>query len=526
MASLLGILYAFISGVLLFSIAITVIREGFKTPLVCSFVLFALCTLVWNFFYAWMTFTHDPQWVVVLYRLSALGWGACPAMAFYYGYLVHTSYGAHAKPKRWVGWVLFSSVPIVWLDVWRGKLMATGFERSEFGWAETIELSYLGNLLFVALGMGGTVMILFFSIRILLSSKSHRARLHALLIAVPLVIVAFLTMLLHPVLPMFSFYGLPPFVQILIGLWLAVIVAVLQKYPVLNLNPQIAADVLLERISDLCFFIDVSERIVTINPAVQHVLGYGPQELLHKKASSFFSVEVCAHCKEGGGLEKTQLESIITTAEGTHLPFAITVNAVTDTLGDAVGYVLVAQEIREIKRLRKLSETDALTGAYNRRKLDNALLIAFSNFRRYHRKFSVIMFDLDRFKSINDCFGHDAGDRVLVEVSTMVRQSIRNDDLYVRMGGEEFIVVCPDTLGEHAANLAERIRKAIMDYNFGFNEGLTCSFGVCEVYAEDSPESLVKRADIALYHAKKAGRNRVYTYRLGTMELVEHKIAE
>jgi polar amino acid transport system substrate-binding protein len=161
-------------------------------------------------------------------------------------------------------------------------------------------------------------------------------------------------------------------------------------------------------------------------------------------------------------------------------------------------------------QLEKLSVTDKLTGIYNRLKLDEMLMHKKNVYDRYKRVFSVIMFDIDDFKKVNDNYGHQVGDDVLKKISSIAELNKRKSDILGRWGGEEFLIICPDTNLQGALALAEKIREEIEKYDFGIKT-LTASFGVSEYSENDSIEKLIKRADDALYKAKKEGKNRVFS---------------
>lgn len=159
-----------------------------------------------------------------------------------------------------------------------------------------------------------------------------------------------------------------------------------------------------------------------------------------------------------------------------------------------------------------LSQTDPLTGAYNRLKTDAMLDQEFERSRRYDRALSVVMFDLDHFKTINDTHGHQAGDRVLMDCSSLVRDSIRKHDVLGRWGGEEFLILCPETDVEGAVHLAENLRQKMENHQIGEVGTVTASFGVAQLGKADDIKRLIGHADEALYKSKQEGRNRVSAY--------------
>ncbi|WP_310438911.1 ABC transporter substrate-binding protein [Sulfuricurvum sp.] len=163
------------------------------------------------------------------------------------------------------------------------------------------------------------------------------------------------------------------------------------------------------------------------------------------------------------------------------------------------------------KRLLRMATTDPLTGLCNRIRLDEKLLECHEYYKRTHRTFSVMIMDLDHFKRINDTYGHLIGDKTLVNLSQLVQENIRNIDIAGRWGGEEFMIICPETNLDGAKQLAEKIKSIIEECDFPHIHTLTCSFGVSEGREGDRIESIVGRADKALYRAKEEGRNRVCT---------------
>ena len=159
-------------------------------------------------------------------------------------------------------------------------------------------------------------------------------------------------------------------------------------------------------------------------------------------------------------------------------------------------------------QFENMAKTDELTGVLNRNGVYEVIKTMLSGSAAAHRPISVVMFDIDHFKQINDEFGHKAGDEVLMGVAHLVRSNTRDADYLARWGGEEFILICPETGLRAARTMAETLRRIIGDAAFFEDRSLTCSFGVAELRANDF-EGALKAADKALYEAKGAGRNQV-----------------
>ena len=174
-----------------------------------------------------------------------------------------------------------------------------------------------------------------------------------------------------------------------------------------------------------------------------------------------------------------------------------------------------AVELRQsVTNTLALAVTDELTGLYNRRYFDRHLSLMLEKAQEQDRDMAVMLIDMDFFKSVNDTHGHHTGDSVLREFADRLRRNIRGVDLACRFGGEEFVVLMPDTDWRQAQSVAERVRQAVAEKSFATGNSrplaLTVSVGLALNESEtDTPEVMLKRADVALYRAKREGRNRV-----------------
>lgn len=159
--------------------------------------------------------------------------------------------------------------------------------------------------------------------------------------------------------------------------------------------------------------------------------------------------------------------------------------------------------------LEKLYITDPLTGLYNRHKMDGDLEQELQRAIRYNSVFSVVLFDIDWFKKINDTYGHPAGDSVLRELSLLLRANLRATEIPCRWGGEEFLILCPETDGEEAKALGIRLCSLVENHQFSVNRRVTISAGVAQFTGNEKINELIKRVDEYLYLAKSNGRNTV-----------------
>jgi len=178
-------------------------------------------------------------------------------------------------------------------------------------------------------------------------------------------------------------------------------------------------------------------------------------------------------------------------------------------------YILTFSDITEIElekfEIQKNAELDPLTKIYNRVKLNEMFSNIFFNTKKYNHTLTLILFDIDHFKYINDRYGHNIGDRVLQELTGLIRGLLDDNDIFARWGGEEFVILLQETSLIKTSKLASRIRLEIEKYTFDVVDRVTCSFGVTEFNQGDTQTLFFERVDEALYEAKENGRNQVVT---------------
>ena len=212
-----------------------------------------------------------------------------------------------------------------------------------------------------------------------------------------------------------------------------------------------------------------------------------------------------------------------------------TIIPILDVDGDIVEYIAVRHDITELEetkqQLRNINKAmkhkvdelysmtnsleekvykDNLTGINNRENFENFFVIEMLNAKQNNQTLSLLIFDIDNFKLINDTYGHQAGDIILVEITALISSKIKNGDIFARWGGEEFVILTPMTSLDGAYTLAENLRNLVANHCFSYVEkNLTISFGVAQLRSDDDKDTFFKQADEALYRAKRLGRNRV-----------------
>jgi len=177
-----------------------------------------------------------------------------------------------------------------------------------------------------------------------------------------------------------------------------------------------------------------------------------------------------------------------------------------------LAYVFEDALLKSYNEVSRLAITDQLTGLYNRRYIFEKLAEEIKKASRYKKKLCVILLDIDDFKKINDQYGHDTGDAVLREVARILKENTKESYTVGRLGGEEFVIICPETDAHLGKVVAEKIRKAIENLNVPPVSKLSVSIGISEFSGREDINELLKKADIALYRAKNTGKNKIVVY--------------
>lgn len=275
-------------------------------------------------------------------------------------------------------------------------------------------------------------------------------------------------------------------------------------------------------------FVSQDNRVVYSNPAFARiwplppgtrVIGCTPRELVSDSISLLARPEQSehilaqpAHAEPSGTYEVQMADGRVVMQHG---------HAVKDLSGRAAGYLWLFEDItrerQTAEQLIYLAERDALTGLYNRHRFNEELTRMIVDAQRHGSRLALLFLDLDDFKYVNDTFGHRAGDAMLIRVAGEVAGQVRRNELFSRLGGDEFGILVPDISDEMLRVLADRITRSIASVCFQFegeNVRLTTSLGIA-VYPDhaDSPEDLIGRADMAMYTAKEAGKNTWRFYR-------------
>jgi len=236
---------------------------------------------------------------------------------------------------------------------------------------------------------------------------------------------------------------------------------------------------------------------------------------LFEKEDGYFYADDFSKLEEIAQISKDKNEDIFVKIKSYNNTFEIFKLLITTYEFNGVHYVISLTNITKIKEQSDLLEYqathDPLTKLANRQKFNTDFTTELNRFNRYGNDLTLVMYDIDFFKHINDTYGHDIGDEVLINLSNLVKNMTRETDLLARWGGEEFMMLLPETSVEKSLTFVENVRDSIEKAIFSevIETPITCSFGVTQVKENDTQDTVLKRIDLALYEAKNTGRNKI-----------------
>ncbi len=270
----------------------------------------------------------------------------------------------------------------------------------------------------------------------------------------------------------------------------------------------IDANLLIAKIDEECGVVEVTQAFLEF-------FGYPEEEVIGRQLGLIFSDGLqefeSSQIRDAiGKQEKWTGELNALRSNGDSVWLDAVVTPISEEEGEVFGYTVIFHDISDKKRIELLSITDPLTKLYNRHKFNEVFekMVLRRHWDEKHT-FGIIIIDIDHFKRINDTYGHQVGDHVLIEVAHVMSKTVRVGDILARWGGEEFVCLLPDVDMDKALFVAEKLRLAISNIAVEKVEKVTSSFGVSTYASGDTQESLLYRADKALYRAKQNGRDRV-----------------
>lgn len=290
---------------------------------------------------------------------------------------------------------------------------------------------------------------------------------------------------------------------------------------------------IVENLYDCVYFVDKDRRITFWNKAAEKLTGYSRDEMIGKdcfnnllrhmdEEGNLLNDENCPLAETVADGQSREKEVYLHHKKGHRIPVVVRVNPVHNEKGEIIGAVELFSDrsphlaIEErMKELENLCLMDCLTGLANRRYLEICLVERLSEIQRYNWPSGILFMDVDRFKVINDKFGHAVGDEVLKTISKTFISNSRPFDIFGRWGGEEFVGIIRNINGKNLYTVADKLRLLVENSDVkieqGDTVGVTISIGATMLNSEDTLDSIIKRADRLMYASKKAGKNKTTT---------------
>jgi diguanylate cyclase (GGDEF)-like protein/PAS domain S-box-containing protein len=481
-------------------------------PGVTGLVALCACIALWAFGQFVGSLTTSLSLKLLAARLETPGMAFAPAAWFVFAVTyARRRYMVHRVTLAVIGIVPLATTALAWTSgfhalLWSGIRLApgdgfVGMEIEHGLWFQ-VQLAYA-----IAMLTAGTVILAFE-----LSGAARNRRVFGAVVLTPAIVAALQVLHLSPWNPM------PPVDATPLGFALG---ALLVAYGVLtrgamDISPLLRREVV-EKLTDGVVVVDRAGRVVDFNAAAQSALLPHHAEIIGRRINELFPHYIIADLSAGRSesaevsletrtyhVRATRLDALVKASPRTVLVFR-----------DITERLAAENELRRVKHdLERLAHTDSLTGLHNRRFFMQRLAEETARVKRHGGELSVVLFDLDLFKRVNDTHGHDMGDRVLMAVADVAREIVRTSDVAGRLGGEEFGLLLPETDGHGALRLAERLRGAVEALRIGGNGEpsvtITTSVGVATIReSAHEPGQVLSRADQALYAAKRAGRNTV-----------------
>ena len=288
---------------------------------------------------------------------------------------------------------------------------------------------------------------------------------------------------------------------------------------------------IIDNLYDGIYFVDRDRVITYWNKGAERITGYPAAQTIGRACRDNLLNHVTDHgvqlCMNGCPLAAVmqdgnprEVEVFVHHADGHRLPVVVRATALRDRTGNIIGATesfsnnsSVINARRQLSEMRQIARTDVLTRLGNRQHIEGRLHAVIAEFENAQKPAGLLFIDIDHFKKVNDIYGHDVGDKALCMVTNTVRHALRTTDTVGRWGGEEFVAILHDINNDKALfKIAEKVRMLVEVSRLDTNNqslSVTISIGATRLYSNDTPESIVRRADGLMYRSKQAGRNRV-----------------
>ncbi|MDF3000514.1 MAG: domain S-box/diguanylate cyclase protein [Bacillota bacterium] len=472
-------------------------------------VFFALCIAyaIWSFAYSFAYLTDNPRDFSLWNKVAAFGWCSFSALTLYLVLLLTEN---RFSMNRSVIFFLFLPSAVF-------LLMALFLFGPEINTPPLVSgIFYIGDFIY---NFAYTALCIYLLARWGSRSDSLRVKKQARILVLSGLIPFFVNLLTQTVLPLLGFQGLPLMGQIYAVFMVLGTYLVITKYKLMRITGNIILDEVENKIIELVILLNDKGEFIQVSKHVLKLLGFEESELLGKHISILFREENRDKVTLETLKEENEFKDIqICTSSGETIPVQIMSVPIEDKiLHEFLGVLLIVRDIRKEYELRAINAElhertirDSLTNLYNHQHSLELLTGEINKHRQNPESgpLSIMMLDIDHFKKINDTHGHLYGDYIIKTVSDIMSKNVGCLGYVGRFGGEEFIIILPDTELGDACDIGEKIRKDVYRYSYTEQMAVTVSIGVSMLWDETAMQ-LLKKADDLLYIAKQGGRNRV-----------------
>lgn len=407
--------------------------------------------------------------------------------------------------------ILFSTMEIVF------DFYSKGYIASKNGWivaAHTDSVWFIASILYIVAYIV-TCIILSIQFQRTVGTLREKNQARVLIITSVVSLIAGLAVMF---VSSIQELNIPDVTPISGAIWSVGIYYAIAKYKLLLLTPSFIAENLFQTIADSIILANPHGEITNINLETQRLLGYSEKELVGQSLEKIFSSDRRLENNISDLLNQCPVrgaETFLASKTNEMIPVILSISECSDNYQSRLGYVLASKDVTEYKKaeekIQYLATHDSLTGLPNRSMFTQLLDHAILSAKRNHKSLAVLFIDLDRFKTINDTKGHDAGDQLLITIATRYKQTLRASDVVCRQGGDEFVVLIEDI---HKSSDLKRVAGQILSSTYepillqGDECRVTASVGI-SIYPTDGEDAqmLMKHADIAMYCAKEQGKN-------------------
>lgn len=504
----------FITTIALLLLGIWVIIRERGTKISYSFFLIILSIDLWLFAFSFMYCVNTPEIAFWWAKAAYLGVPFIATTIYHFTVIVLGIY-QRRKIIIWASWLLsiFFAITILTSKALINSVYHYWWGYyPRYGWLSTPFLIFFFGLLILSL------YDYWREYKKATPDTLYHSRVKAFMIAFSIAYLGSVDYLAKFGIPLYPFGYIP------LLIFLVVAANAMKRYRLVDLTPAFAANKILTTMADPLIVCDLENKIRVVNDATCNIFGYSKNELIGKSITElaiFTSESIKKYFME---VLKNELikerQFLFHTKDNNIVNVSISISKLRDQHHTDVGTVVIARDIRQQKhmemQLSYLANHDPLTGLYNRRRFEEELDRTITLSKRIHTSNALLWFDIDRFKEINDSYGHQFGDKILIHLTTLLQKRLRKTDIISRLGGDEFAVILSNTNKETLPAIINELLKIVEQENInieGHSLRITVSMGVV-IFPEqgDKKENLLTFADMALYQAKEAGRNRYVIY--------------